>query len=111
MARGKLRIRQRGSRQQWARVRDVKTFGPDDQPEPDSEALKLLSGSDIVKTVRCGLCARILEQTLRDGRTTTTAAYAACITCEEVRCADCVGADDDPCVDDAEHEYASDGSA
>lgn len=105
MARGKLRIRQRGSRQQWARVREHKTFGPDETPE--SDALKLLSASDVVKTLRCGMCGLVVEQTLRDGRTVAQAPYRTCRNCEELRCTSCLDAEDDPCVDDAErHAFA-----
>jgi hypothetical protein len=116
MARGKQRIRQRGSRQQWAQARNFKTFGVDEPngvngSTPDGAAIvadgpvRPLSGSDVVASTRCGLCNAVVEQKLRDGRTVGVVPYALCMSCDEVRCEACWAADDDPCVDAEEHEF------
>jgi hypothetical protein len=114
VARGRQRIRQRGSRQQWAQARSYKAFGADGQEataEPgsvDGEAAgppKPLSGADVVASTRCGLCNVVVEQRLRDGRTVSLVPYALCISCDEVRCQECWAAEDDLCDDDVEHEF------
>jgi hypothetical protein len=108
MAKGKLRIRQRGSRQQWARARDVKVLGAVEPSAADelatSEAQRILTGGDVVQRVRCGLCDTLVEQRLRDGRSVVLVAHALCASCDDVRCQACWDADDDPCVDADEHE-------
>ena len=128
MARGRQRIRQRGSRQQWAQARSYKTFGANDvdgagqAPASDGETAEAgappqpLAGADVVATSRCGLCGVVVEQRLRDGRTVNLVPYALCISCDEVRCEECWAAEDDLCDDDVEHEflevhYAEDGRA
>jgi hypothetical protein len=107
MAKGKLRIRQRGSRQQWARARDYKVLGTEEAAAPSaeiSEAQKLLAGGDVVQRTRCDLCGSLVEQRLRDGRTVVVATHALCMSCDEVRCQACWNAPDDPCIDADEHE-------
>ena len=115
MARGRQRIRQRGSRQQWAQARNFKTFGvdeangevaadPNGAVAPDGPP-KPLGGSDVVASTRCGLCNVVVEQRLRDGRTVGVVPYALCISCDEVRCEECWAAVDDPCIDADEHEF------
>ena len=110
MARGRQRIRQRGSRQQWAQARDYKVFGAGGD-ESGAEAAasgppKPLSGADVVASTRCGLCGLVVEQRTRDGRTLVLVPYALCISCDEVRCENCWGAEDDLCGDeDVEHEF------
>ncbi|HEY3082738.1 MAG TPA: hypothetical protein VGM69_22860 [Chloroflexota bacterium] len=111
MAKGKLRIRQRGSRQQWAQARNLKLFGgeegepgqsePGAPPVPDRPA----SGHDVVQSLRCGLCGLVAEQRLRDGGTLVLIPYVLCISCDEVRCDACWAAEDDPCADADEHEF------
>jgi len=111
MAKGKLRIRQRGSRQQWAQARNFKAFGgdegeaassgPDASTAPDRPA----SGHDVVQALRCGLCGLVAEQRLSDGRTLVLKPYVLCISCDEVRCDGCWAAEDDVCVDGEEHEF------
>lgn len=112
MARGRQRIRQRGSRQQWAQARNFKAFGADGAevdgvvaPPQEPEVPKPLSGSDVVVSVRCGLCNVVVEQRLRDAGRVALVPYALCISCDEVRCEDCWSAEDDPCVDADEHEF------
>ena len=108
MAKGKLRIRQRGSRQQWAKARDFKLSGAVDAPFGDdsvtSEAQRILTGGDVVQRTRCGLCGALVEQRLRDGRAVVLAAHALCMSCDEVRCEACWAAPEDACVDADEHE-------
>jgi hypothetical protein len=111
MAKGKLRIRQRGSRQQWAQARNFKAFSGDDgdptQTEPGAPPVpdKPLSGHDVVQSLRCGLCGLVAEQRLRDGRTIVLIPYVLCISCDEVRCDGCWGAEEDTCADADEHEF------
>lgn len=111
MARGKLRIRQRGSRQQWAQARNLKAFGGDDEELAQSEGGappvpgKPVGGQDVVHSLRCGLCGLVAEQKLRDGRTLVLVPYALCISCDEVRCENCWAAPDDACADADEHEF------
>ena len=113
MARGRQRIRQRGSRQQWAQARNLKAFpgeelgadgAPAEIPAVDAPG-KPLSGGDVVASTRCGLCNVIVEQRLRDGRKVNLVPYALCMSCDEVRCEECWAAEDDPCVDADEHEF------
>jgi hypothetical protein len=107
MAKGKLRIRQRGSRQQWAKARDLKVLGaiePGDVDVAASEAQRILTGGDVVQRTRCGLCGALVEQRLRDGRSIVLLSHALCMSCDEVRCQECWGAPDDPCIDADEHE-------
>ena len=108
MAKGRLRIRQRGSRQQWAKARDYKVLGVEEPAAVDadaaSEAQRILTGGDVVQRVRCGLCGALVEQRLRDGRSVVVATHALCMSCDEVRCEACWAADDDPCVDADDHE-------
>jgi hypothetical protein len=116
VARGRQRIRQRGSRQQWAQARNYKTFGveesngthaaPADGVGEGTDAVqKLLSGSDVIASTRCGLCNVVVEQRLRDGRKVNVLPYALCMSCDEVRCEACWSAEDDPCIDADEHEF------
>ena len=115
MARGRQRIRQRGSRQQWAQARNLKSFGPDEAngetpANPDAPIAadglpRALRGSDVVASTRCGLCNVVVEQRLRDDRKVDVVPYALCISCDEVRCEACWAAEDDPCVDADEHEF------
>jgi hypothetical protein len=119
MARGKLRIRQRGSRQQWAQARNFKAFGGDELAAAPSAAAvpdRPLSGQEVAQSLRCGLCGVVAEQTLRDGRALVRVPYAHCISCDEVRCEGCWASSDDECVDGDEHEflevrYQRDGAA
>jgi hypothetical protein len=108
MAKGKLRIRQRGSRQQWAKARDFKVQGALEPAVGDetatSEAQRILTGGDVVQRTRCGLCGALVEQRLRDGRTVVLLAHSLCMSCDEVRCQECWQAPDDPCIDADEHE-------
>ena len=111
MARGKLRIRQRGSRQQWAQARTLKEFGSsEDGPANGSadEAIgpaRPLGGDEVVATTRCGLCNVVTEQRRRDGGELVLLPYSLCISCDEVRCQECWAADDDACADADEHEF------
>ena len=115
MARGRQRIRQRGSRQQWAQARNLKSFGVEEPngeapatpaaAPPADEPPRALGGSDVVASTRCGLCNVVVEQRLRDGRKVGIVPYALCISCDEVRCEVCWAAEDDPCVDADEHEF------
>ena len=108
MAKGKLRIRQRGSRQQWAKARDLKVSGTIEPALRDDsatdEAQRILTGGDVVQRTRCGLCGALVEQRLRDGRAVVLLVHALCMSCDEVRCEPCWQAPDDPCVDADEHE-------
>jgi hypothetical protein len=108
MAKGKLRIRQRGSRQQWARARDLKVQGATEPSVADdsatAEAQRILAAGDVVQRTRCGLCGTRVEQRLRDGRVVVLLTHALCMSCDEVRCEACWAAPDDPCVDADEHE-------
>jgi hypothetical protein len=108
MAKGKLRIRQRGSRQQWAKARDFKLSGALESPNGDesvtAEAQRILTGGDVVQRTRCGLCGALVEQRLRDGRAIVLLVHSLCMSCDEVRCEECWQAPDDPCVDADEHE-------
>lgn len=108
MARGKLRIRQRGSRQQWAQARSYKEHG-DSAPVPSdngvsAEAARLLSGGDVIAATRCGFCNRVVERRLRSGSRVVVSAYALCLSCDEARCQGCFEAEDDGCVEGDEHE-------
>lgn len=108
MAKGKLRIRQRGSRQQWQKARDIKVLGaaePAPIVEDMTEAQRILTGGDVVQRIRCGLCDALVEQRLRDGRVVTLVTHALCMSCDDVRCQACWAADEDPCVDADEHEF------
>jgi hypothetical protein len=111
MAKGKLRIRQRGSRQQWAQARYLKAFGSDEaEPAPSEPGAptvpdRPVGGQDVVQSLRCGLCGLVAEQRLRDGRTLVPKPYVLCISCDEVRCDGCWAAEDDPCADADEHEF------
>jgi hypothetical protein len=111
MARGKLRIRQRGSRQQWAQARTFKEFGSGDEPTVDGangEANgppRPLAGDEVVATSRCGLCNVVVEQRRRDGARVVLLPYSLCISCDGVRCQECWQADDDVCADADEHEF------
>jgi hypothetical protein len=109
MARGKLRIRQRGSRQQWAHARTFKEFAADRPAQGDgSEASgpsRPLAAEDIVATTRCGLCGTVVEQRRRDNGRVVVGPYALCLSCDEVRCQACWAVPDDGCVDDEEHEF------
>jgi hypothetical protein len=109
MARGKLRIRQRGSRQQWAQARTFKEFtGEDGAADGAVEVTgppKPLSGEDVTATSRCGLCGVVVEQRRRDGTRVVLLPYSLCISCDEVRCQECWAAEDDFCGDDEEHEF------
>ena len=111
MARGKLRIRQRGSRQQWAQARNFKVFGAVDQSavgEPSTEAAgapRILPADEVVASTRCGLCNLVVEQRRRDGARVVLQPYSLCISCDEVRCHECWAAEDDVCADADEHEF------
>jgi hypothetical protein len=110
MAKGKLRIRQRGSRQQWAQARHFKAFGGDEGDPAQGEAAaaapdRPLSGQEVVQSLRCGLCGLVAEQRLRDGGTLVLRPYVLCISCDELRCDDCWAAPDDACADADEHEF------
>jgi hypothetical protein len=111
MARGKLRIRQRGSRQQWAQARTFKEFGSSDEATVDgasgeaSGPQKPLAGDEVVATSRCGLCNVVVEQRRRDGARVVLVPYSLCISCDGVRCQECWPADDDACADADEHEF------
>lgn len=116
MARGRQRIRQRGSRQQWAQARNFKAFGADepgadgaaasaDGADAPAEPARPLAGTDVVASTRCGLCNLVVEQQLRDGTRVAVRPYVICMSCDAVRCEDCWAADDDPCVDADEHEF------
>ena len=122
MARGKLRIRQRGSRQQWAQARTFKEFGSSDEAVVDGAAgetsgpLRPLAGDEVVATTRCGLCNVVVEQRRRDGARLVLVPYSLCISCDGVRCQECWAAEDDDCADGDVHEfleahYAEDGVA
>jgi hypothetical protein len=110
MARGKLRIRQRGSRQQWAQARTFKEFGSSDEATVDgapgeaSGPPKPLAGDEVVASSRCGLCNVVVEQRRRDGARVVLVPYSLCISCDGVRCQDCWQADD-ACADADEHEF------
>jgi hypothetical protein len=111
MARGKLRIRQRGSRQQWAQARTFKQFGSSDETAVNgasghaSDPARPLAGDEVVATSRCGLCNVVVEQRRRDGARLVLVPYSLCISCDEVRCQDCWQAEDDACGDADEHEF------
>jgi hypothetical protein len=111
MARGKLRIRQRGSRQQWAQARTFKEFGSGDEAAVDgaigepSGPAKPLAGDEVVATTRCGLCNVVVEQRRRDGARLVLVPYSLCISCDVVRCQECWEAEDDVCADADEHEF------
>jgi hypothetical protein len=111
MARGKLRIRQRGSRQQWAQARTFKEFGSGDEVGVDgvigepSGPPKPLAGDEVVATTRCGLCNVVVEQRRRDGVRLVLVPYSLCISCDGVRCQECWQAEDDVCADADEHEF------
>jgi hypothetical protein len=120
VARGRQRIRQRGSRQQWAQARDLKAFPGDDtadgsatpgstpaalgEPLAPAVAARHSAGQQVVASTRCGLCNVVVEQRLREGRRVTRVPYALCISCDEVRCDQCWDADD-VCAGDEEHEF------
>ena len=108
MARGKLRIRQRGSRQQWAQARTFKEFSGA-EGEPGVEAAdgppKPPPGDDLIASTRCGLCGVVVEQRLRDRKRVVLLPHALCISCDEVRCEDCWLAEEDRCGVDDEHEF------
>ena len=101
MAKGKQRIRQRGSRQQWAHARDYKEFGP--EPAAD-ESAQQPPGAAPVSFVRCGRCNGIAEQRLGDGGVELLLANVSCARCGALRCEDCWEAEDDPCPA-GEHEF------
>src|SRR5579885_1254153 len=115
VARGRQRIRQRGSRQQWAAARNYKAFGGDELDgtqtgtiDAEAEANgppRPLTGADVVASTRCELCNVVVEQRLRDGRKVVLVPYALCMSCDGVRCEACWAADDDFCEDDVEHEF------
>jgi hypothetical protein len=111
MARGKLRIRQRGSRQQWAQARTYKEFGSSDGAVVDGATAeaggpgKPLAGDEVVATSRCGLCNLVVEQRRRDGVRLILIPYSLCISCDGVRCQQCWAAEDDACADGDEHEF------
>jgi hypothetical protein len=111
MARGKLRIRQRGSRQQWAQARTFKEFGSaDDAPDGGAVAeadgpARPLAGDEVVAASRCGLCNAVVEQRRRDGVRVVLLPYSLCISCDGVRCQECWAAEDDACLDADEHEF------
>jgi hypothetical protein len=111
MARGKLRIRQRGSRQQWAQARTYKEFGSSDELNANganaeaSGPPKPLGGDEVVATTRCGLCNVVAEQRRRDGVRLVLVPYSLCISCDEVRCQECWAGADDDCADGDEHEF------
>jgi hypothetical protein len=111
MAKGKLRIRQRGSRQQWAQARTLKEFGSSDDAPAEavlgeaSGPAKPLAGDDVVATTRCGLCNLVVEQRRRDSTRLVLLPYSLCISCDEVRCQECWVSADDACADGDEHEF------
>src|SRR5438093_13774616 len=111
MARGKLRIRQRGSRQQWAQARTFKEFGSSDEAVVDGAAgegsgpPRPLAGDEVVATTRCGLCNVVVEQRRRDGARLVLVPYSLCISGDEVRCQECWDVEDDFCADADEHEF------
>ena len=110
MARGKLRIRQRGSRQQWAQARTFKEFTGEEGAVAGGAAESLgppkpLAGDEVTATSRCGLCGVVVEQRRRDGGRVVLFPYSLCISCDEVRCQECWAGDDDFCGDDEEHEF------
>src|SRR5919204_1719084 len=111
MARGKLRIRQRGSRQQWAQARTFKEFGSSDGAAVNGAGgeadgpLKPLAGDEVVATSRCGLCNVVVEQRRRDGARLVLVPYSLCISCDDVRCQECWELEDDFCADADEHEF------
>jgi hypothetical protein len=111
MARGKLRIRQRGSRQQWAQARTFKEFGSSEDGAADgalgdgSGPPRPLAGDEVVATTRCGLCNVVAEQRRRDGARLVLVPYSLCISCDELRCQACWEAEDDACADADEHEF------
>lgn len=114
MARGRQRIRQRGSRQQWAQARNFKAFGADEMATDGAsgptvaaapEAPKPTAANDVVASTRCGLCNLVVERKLRDGSRVSLRPYVICISCDQVRCEECWSADEDPCIDADEHEF------
>lgn len=109
MARGRQRIRVRGSRQQWAQARSLKEVGSETDPSTadgaEATVPKPLSGRDVVATTRCGLCGVVTEQRLRSDEVLVLVPNALCISCDEVRCEDCWSAPDDACVGVDEHEF------
>lgn len=109
MARGRQRIRHRGSRQQWAQARDLKADGaeaPSEQPTEPATPVKAFTAADAVMSTRCGLCGLVVEQKLRDGRRVVLLPHVLCLSCDEVRCSGCWDAPDDACGPDDEHEFA-----
>ena len=111
MARGKLRIRQRGSRQQWAQARTFKEFGSADEAAEAGVAGEVggparpLGGDEVVAATRCGLCNAVVEQRRRDGARIVLLPYSLCISCDGVRCQECWPAEDDACSDADDHEF------
>src|SRR5437899_2670468 len=89
MARGRQRIRQRGSRQQWAQARNFKTFGDESTLTAVEEIAPppLIAGA--VPSLRCGRCTIVVEQRLSDGTKQALLPYALCIICDETRCEEC----------------------
>lgn len=117
MARGKQRIRQRGSRQQWAQARNFKTIDgittPGDVtsegPTVDAPPATSVSANEqrIARVDKCGLCGIVVEQKRMNGSRELLVAYALCISCDEIRCLNCWDVDDDLCTDSVdEHEFA-----
>jgi len=106
MARGRQRIRQRGSRQQWAVARAFKGSPSDEGGgETVGSEVEVAIRPDVITTARCGLCKKVTEQKMVGGQVNVLIPYSRCFSCNAVRCEECWDDPDDPCDGMDEHEF------